>query len=241
MVNVPRIKGSHNAMKSGMLAAEAAFQAICIDGREGHDELTGYTQSFADSWIQQDLDAVRNVKPALSRWGLWRGMAYAGVDLWLRHFGIRLPWTLRHSGADHASLCRPRMDKCRERRMHWSGRPAAACTPIAYPKADGVLTFDKLSSIYLSNLSHKEDQPIHLKLAQPQLAIEHNLQIYDAPEQRYCPAGVYEIVRVSEQRPHLQINAANCVHCKACDIKDPLQNITWVTPEGGSGPNYVDM
>ncbi len=224
LVNVPRIKGSHNAMKSGMLAAEAAFQAICTEGRAGHDELTGYTQLFADSWIQQDLDAVRNVKPALSRWGLWRGMAYAGVDLWLRHFGIRLPWTLQHSGADHASL-----------------RPAAACQPITYPKADGVLTFDKLSSIYLSNLSHEEDQPIHLKLAQPPLAIEHNLKVYDAPEQRYCPAGVYEIVRAPEQTPRLQINAANCVHCKACDIKDPLQNITWVTPEGGSGPNYVDM
>ena len=224
LVNVPRIKGSHNAMKSGMLAAEAAFQAICIEGRQGHDELTAYTQSFADSWIQQDLDAVRNVKPALSRWGLWRGMAYAGVDLWLRHFGIRLPWTLRHSGADHASL-----------------QPAAACTPVSYPKADGVLTFDKLSSIYLSNLSHEEDQPTHLKLTQPQLAIEHNLQMYDAPEQRYCPAGVYEIVRAPDHQARLQINAANCVHCKACDIKDPLQNITWVTPEGGSGPNYMDM
>ncbi len=241
LVNVPRIKGSHNAMKSGMLAAQAAFQAICIDGREGHDELTAYPQSFFASWIQQDLDTVRNVKPALSRWGLWRGMAYAGVDLWLHHFGMRLPWTLRHSGADHASLCRPRMDKCRERRMRWSGRPAAACTPIVYPKADGVLTFDRLSSIYLANLSHEEDQPTHLQLAQPPLAIEHNLKIYDAPEQRYCPAGVYEIVRVPEQPPRLQINAANCVHCKACDIKDPLQNINWVTPEGGSGPNYVDM
>ena len=151
-------------------------------------------------------------------------MAYDGIDLWLRHFGIRLPWTLRHSGADHASL-----------------QTAAACQPIAYPKADGVLTFDRLSSIYLSNLSHEEDQPIHLQLAQPPLAIEHNLKIYDAPEQRYCPAGVYEIVRVPEQPPRLQINAANCVHCKACDIKDPLQNINWITPEGGSGPNYVDM
>ena len=224
VVNVPRIKGSHNAMKSGMLAAEAAFQAVCVDGRDGHDTLNQYAQSFAHSWVQQDLDAVCNVKPALSRWGLWGGMTYAGVELWLRHVGIRPPWRLHHCGPDHASL-----------------QTADSCKPISYPKADGVLTFDRLSSIYLSNLSHEEDQPTHLKLTQPQLAIEHNLRLYDAPEQRYCPAGVYEIVRTSDQHPHLQINAANCVHCKACDIKDPLQNINWVTPEGGSGPNYVDM
>ncbi len=224
LVNVPRIKGSHNAMKSGMLAAQAAFQAMCVEGRGGHDELTHYARSFADSWIHQDLDAARNVKPALSRWGLWGGMAYAGIELWLRHFGIRLPWSLRHSSADHAAL-----------------KPANACAPIAYPKADGVLAFDKPSSIYLSNLGYEEDQPDHLKLAQPQLAIEHNLRIYDAPEQRYCPAGVYEIIHLPHQRPRLQINAANCIHCKVCDIQDPLQNITWVTPEGGSGPNYVDM
>ncbi len=224
LVNVPRIKGSHNAMKSGMLAAEAAFQAMCVEGRSGHDELTHYARSFADSWIHQDLDAARNVKPALSRWGLWGGMAYAGIELWLRHFGIRLPWSLRHTSADHASL-----------------KPANACAPIAYPKADGVLAFDNPSSIYLSNLGYEEDQPDHLKLAQPQLAIEHNLRIYDAPEQRYCPAGVYEIIHLPHQGPRLQINAANCIHCKVCDIQDPLQNITWVTPEGGSGPNYVDM
>ncbi len=224
LVNVPRIKGSHNAMKSGMLAAEAAFQAMCVEGRGGHDELTHYARSFADSWIHQDLDAARNVKPALSRWGLWGGMAYAGIELWLRHFGIRLPWSLRHTSADHAAL-----------------KPANACAPIAYPKADGVLAFDKPSSIYLSNLGYAEDQPDHLKLAQPQLAIEHNLRIYDAPEQRYCPAGVYEIIYLPHQRSRLQINAANCIHCKVCDIQDPLQNITWVTPEGGSGPNYVDM
>ncbi len=224
LVNVPRIKGSHNAMKSGMLAAQAAFQAMCVEGRSGHDELTHYARSFADSWIHQDLDAARNVKPALSRWGLWGGMAYAGIDLWLRHFGIRLPWSLRHTSADHASL-----------------KPANACAPIAYPKADGVLAFDNPSSIYLSNLGYEEDQPVHLKLAQPQLAIEHNLRIYDAPEQRYCPAGVYEIIHLPHQGPRLQINAANCIHCKVCDIQDPLQNITWVTPEGGSGPNYVDM
>lgn len=224
MVNLPRIKGSHNAMKSGMLAAQSAFQAICVENRNGHDTLTHYAKSFTDSQVHQDLDAVRNIKPALSRWGMWGGMAIAGVELWLRHAGIRLPWSLQHSSADHASL-----------------QSASECERINYPKANGVLTFDKLSSIYLSNLSHEEDQPTHLELAQPQLAIEHNLAIYDAPEQRYCPAGVYEIVRALDQQPHLQINAANCVHCKACDIKDPLQNITWVTPEGGSGPNYVDM
>lgn len=221
MVNVPRIKGSHNAMKSGMLAAEAAFQAICV---EDGAELTAYPQALEASWVQQDLDAARNVKPALARWGLWGGMLYAGTELWLRHFGIRLPWTLRHAKADHASL-----------------KAASDCSPITYPKPDGVLTFDKLSSVYLSSVQHEEDQPPHLRLAQPELAIEHNLKIYDAPEQRYCPAGVYEITYGSDRTPRLQINATNCVHCKACDIKDPLQNITWVTPESGGGPNYVDM
>lgn len=224
LVNLPRIKGSHNAMKTGMLAAEAAFQAVCVEGRNGGDGLTSYARAVADSWVFKDLDAVRNVKPALSRWGLWGGMLCAGVELWLRHFGIRLPWTLRHAKADHASL-----------------KPARDCRPIAYPKPDGVLSFDKLSSVYLSGVSHEEDQPVHLRLAQPRLAVEHNLKIYDAPEQRYCPAGVYEIIRAADEPPRLQINASNCVHCKACDIKDPLQNITWVTPEGGGGPHYVDM
>ena len=223
-VNLPRIKGSHNAMKTGMLAAEAAFQAVCVEGRDGGDELAAYAKAAADSWVYQDLDAVRNVKPALSRWGLWGGMLCAGVELWLRHFGMRLPWTLRHAKADHASL-----------------KLARDCRPIAYPKPDGVVSFDKLSSVYLSGVSHEEDQPVHLRLARPELAVEHNLKLYDAPEQRYCPAGVYEIIRAADEPPRLQINASNCVHCKACDIKDPLQNITWVTPEGGGGPNYVDM
>lgn len=222
-VNLPRIKGSHNAMKTGMLAAEAAFHAVCVEGRSG-DELGAYATAVAASWVYKDLDAARNVKPALSRWGLRGGMLYAGIDLWLRHFGIRLPWTLRHSKADHEALA-----------------PAGSQQPINYPKPDGVVSFDRLSSVYLAGLSHDEDQPIHLKLARPELAIEHNLKIYDAPEQRYCPAGVYEIIRPANDQPRLQINAANCVHCKACDIKDPLQNITWVTPEGGSGPNYVEM
>jgi electron-transferring-flavoprotein dehydrogenase len=222
-VNLPRIKGSHNAMKSGMLAAEAAFQAICDEGCNG-GELTNYSRATMDSWVYQDLDAARNVKPALSRWGLWGGMLYAGIELWLRHVRVRLPWTLAHRKADYAAL-----------------DPASGQRPIVYPKPDGVLSFDKLSSVYLSGVNHEEDQPVHLRIARPQLAIEHNLRIYDAPEQRYCPAGVFEIVRAANEAPRLQINASNCIHCKTCDIKDPLQNITWVTPEGGGGPNYVDM
>ena len=222
-VNLPRIKGSHNAMKSGMLAAEAAFQAICVEGREG-DELVSYTRAFDTSWIRDDLDRARNVKPALSRWGLWGGMMYAGVDLWLGHLGLRLPWTLRHTKPDNESLM-----------------PVHDAPSIAYPKPDNTLSFDRMSSVFSSNVSHDEDQPVHLRLARPELAIEHNLRIYDAPEQRYCPAGVYEIVRDAAQTPRLQINASNCIHCKVCDIKDPLQNITWTPPEGGGGPNYVDM
>ena len=222
LVNLPRIKGSHNAMKSGMLAAEAAFEAI-HDGREG-DELVSYTAAFDASWIREDLDRARNVKPALSRWGLWGGMLYAGIDMWLRHFGLRLPWTLRHTKPDHESLA-----------------PAYGAAVIPYPKLDNTVSFDRLSSVFLTNVSHDEDQPVHLRLARPELAIGHNLALYDAPEQRYCPAGVYEIVRDTAQTPRLQINASNCIHCKACDIKDPLQNITWTPPEGGGGPNYVDM
>lgn len=222
LVNLPRIKGSHNAMKSGMLAAEAAFQAI-RDGREG-DDLVSYRSAFDASWIREDLDRARNVKPALSRWGLWGGMLYAGMDMWLRHLGLRLPWTLRHSKPDHESLA-----------------PARAASVIPYPKLDNTVSFDRLSSVFLTNVSHDEDQPVHLRLARPELAIGHNLALYDAPEQRYCPAGVYEIVRDTAQTPRLQINASNCIHCKACDIKDPLQNITWTPPEGGGGPNYVDM
>src|SRR3569833_347278 len=222
-VNLPRIKGSHNAMKSGMLAAEAAFQAICVEGREG-DDLVSYTRAFDASWIRDDRDRARNVKPALSRWGLWGGMMYAGIDLWLGHLGLRLPWTLRHTKPDNESLM-----------------PVHDAPSIAYPKPDNTLSFDRMSSVFSSNVSHDEDQPVHLRLARPELAIEHNLRIYDAPEQRYCPAGVYEIVRDAAQTPRLQINASNCIHCKVCDIKDPLQNITWTPPEGGGGPNYVDM
>ena len=222
-VNVPRIKGSHNAMKTGMLAAEAAFQAICVEGRSG-DELTAYTNAIDASWVHEDLDIARNVKPALSRWGMWVGMIYAGLELWLRHFGIRVPWNLHHHGADHESL-----------------KPADAFQPADDIKYDGVLTFRRLDSVYLTNVAHEADQPVHLRLARPELAIDHNLKLYDAPEQRYCPAGVYEIVYEAGSEPRLHINAGNCIHCKVCDIKDPLQNITWTPPEGGGGPNYVDM
>ncbi|MFC4159149.1 electron transfer flavoprotein-ubiquinone oxidoreductase [Chitinimonas lacunae] len=223
-VNLPRIKGSHNAMKSGMLAAEAAFDAIVQQNRAGHDELTAYAEALRRSWVWEDLDRVRNIKPALTRFGMWGGTIYGGFDMWCHSLGLRLPWTLRHTKADHESL-----------------RPADECDPIEYPKADGVLTFDRLSSVFISNTNHEEDQPSHLKLKNPALAVEVNLQRYAGPEQRFCPAGVYEFVGIAEGSPRLQINAQNCVHCKTCDIKDPTQNINWVVPEGGGGPNYPNM
>jgi electron-transferring-flavoprotein dehydrogenase len=221
MVNVPRIKGSHNAIKSGMLAAEAAFTAI--QAGRAQDELTDYPQALKNSWVWKDLDQVRNVKPALSRLGTWFGMAYSGVDMWLASFGLRLPWTLKHGKADHASLVK-----------------AQHAAPIDYAKPDGKLTFDRMSSIALSNISHEDNQPVHLTLRDATVPIAHNLPEFDAPEQRYCPAGVYEILP-GDTGPYLQINAQNCIHCKACDIKDPQQNIVWKTPEGGSGPNYLSM
>ena len=223
-VNLPRIKGSHNAMKTGMLAAEAAFAAL-QGGAEGHDELTAYPEAWRRSWAYDDLYRVRNVKPGLSRWGLWLGTLYGGVDMWLNNIGLGVPWTLRHGKADNETL-----------------KPAAECRPIDYPKPDGRLTFDKLSSVFISNTNHEEDQPIHLVLKDPAIPVALNLPRYDAPEQRYCPAGVYEIVRDDNgANPRLQINAQNCVHCKTCDIKDPTQNINWVVPEGGGGPNYPNM
>lgn len=221
VINVPRIKGVHNAMKTGMLAAEAAFAAIA-DGRRA-DELEDYPSALRRSWVWQDLDAVRNVKPALSRWGTWLGMAWAGVEMWLAGLGVRLPWTLRHGKADHESLL-----------------PAHSVTPVPYDKPDGRITFDRLSSLALSSIDHPEDQPNHLHLLDQDLPIRINLARYDAPEQRYCPAGVYEIVTI-DQQPALQINGANCVHCKTCDIKDPQQNIVWTPPQGGSGPCYSGM
>ena len=222
-VNLPRIKGSHNAMKTGMLGAEAAFAAI-VAGRE-RDELSSLDEAWRASWVYEDLWKVRNVKPGL-KWGLWAGMLHGGLHMWLNDLGLGalVPWTLRHKGPDHATL-----------------RPAAEVPAIAYPKYDGTLTFDKLSSVFLSNTNHEEDQPSHLRLRDPSLPARVNLAIYDGPEVRYCPAGVYEYVDAAEGERRLQINAQNCVHCKTCDIKDPRQNIVWVTPEGGGGPNYPGM
>jgi electron-transferring-flavoprotein dehydrogenase len=225
-VNVPRIKGSHNAMKTGMLAAEAAFAALRRGGAGG-DELTAYPEAYRASWVYRDLYKVRNVKPGLSRWGTLVGMAHGTLHMWLNNLGMGflVPWTLRHGKADHETLA-----------------PKEFCRKIDYPKPDGKITFDKLSSVFISNTNHEEDQPVHLTLKDAAIPIEVNLRRYDSPEQRYCPAGVYEIVRDDDgSHPRLQINAPNCVHCKTCDIKDPLQNINWVVPEGGGGPNYPNM
>ena len=221
-LNVPKIKGSHNAMKSGMLAAEAAFDAL-KGGDEGYGRLEAYPSALEASWVYEELRKARNFRPAFARWGLYGGMLYGGIDLKL--LGGTAPWTLRHGHADHSAL-----------------KPAAQMPKIAYPKPDGEITFDKNASVYLSNTNHEEDQPVHLQLKDSAIPVAHNLELFDAPEQRYCPAGVYEIVRDGDgSNPRLQINAQNCVHCKTCDIKDPRQNINWVTPEGGGGPNYPNM
>jgi electron-transferring-flavoprotein dehydrogenase len=223
-VNLPRIKGSHNAMKTGMLAAEAAFEALAA-GR-AHDALTDYTAYVEDSHVHTDLKRVRNVKPFWSRFGTLGALGLGGFDMWCNQlFGFSVFGTLKHRKPDHATL-----------------KPARACKPIAYPKPDGVVSFDKLSSVFLSNTNHEEDQPVHLTLRDPSVPIQKNLPEYDEPAQRYCPAGVYEVVRdQSGGNPRFVINAQNCVHCKTCDIKDPAQNINWVTPEGGGGPNYPNM
>jgi electron-transferring-flavoprotein dehydrogenase len=221
-LNVPKIKGSHNAMKTGMLAAEAAFGAL-KNGDEGPGVLAAYPEAVRSSWVYQELHKARNFRPAFAKWGLWPCLAYGGVELKL--LGGRVPWTFRQTHEDHTRL-----------------KPAASSPKIDYPKPDGTLTFDRLSSVYISNTNHEEDQPVHLVLRDQAVAVDHNLALYDAPEQRYCPAGVYEIVRDDDgSNPQLQINAQNCVHCKTCDIKDPTQNINWVTPEGGGGPNYPNM
>ncbi|BCL76266.1 electron transfer flavoprotein-ubiquinone oxidoreductase [Jeongeupia sp. HS-3] len=220
-INLPRIKGIHNAINSGMLAAEAVADAITA-GRS-HDELLAYPAALKKSWTWKELDAVRNAKPMLSRFGTLLGVACTGAELWLRQFGVRLPWTLKHAGADHAKI-----------------KPASEFSPIIYPKADGVVSFDKLTSLTYSSVQHTEDQPCHLRLTDPAKAIDINLAKYASPESRYCPAGVYEIVE-DNNGPRLQINASNCIHCKTCDIKDPTQNIVWVTPEGGGGPQYSRM
>ena len=217
-VNVPRIKGSHTAMKSGAMAAESVFEAI-QEGRGG-DTLEAYPRRYRESWVHDELRRARNFRPAFRR-GLLFGMLYGGLDL--KILRGRAPWTFRHL-PDHTRLGK-----------------AADCPRIEYPKPDGKIAFDRLSSVFLSNTNHEEDQPAHLTLKDERVPIEVNLAEYDAPEERYCPAGVYEIVGRDEGAPRLQINAQNCVHCKTCDIKDPSQNIDWVTPEGGGGPNYPNM
>jgi len=220
-VNVPRIKGSHTAMKSGMLAAEAAAAAIAA-GREG-DELTSYRETLDASWIADELKMVRNSGPAIQKFGPIAGTLIAGTDMWMRQLGLGLPFTIRTHRDNEAIVRKDLMPK------------------IDYPKPDGVISFDRLSSVFLSNTNHEEDQPIHLTLKDASVPVDVNLALYDAPEQRYCPAGVYEIVGQDVGEPRLQINAQNCVHCKTCDIKDPTQNINWVVPEGGGGPNYPNM
>jgi len=220
-VNVPRIKGSHTAMKSGMLAAEAAFEALGA-GREA-DDLASYEDSLRSSWIADELKTVRNVEPMVAKFGGAAGTLLSGIDMWMRTLKIGLPFTMKHH-PDNEGMWRKDL-----------------APRIAYPKPDGVFSFDRLSSVFLSNTNHEEDQPVHLTLKDASVPIAVNLKEYDAPEQRYCPAGVYEIVGEEEGNPRLQINAQNCVHCKTCDIKDPTQNIIWVVPEGGGGPNYPNM
>ena len=218
-LNMSRIKGSHAAIKSGMLAAESVFEALGASRQ--HDELASYPVAFEKSWLHEELHVARNVKPWLNT-GLYLGSVMTYIDQVV--FRGKAPWTLHHDHADHECL-----------------KPAAQFQPIAYPKPDGKLTFDRLSSVFISNTNHAEDQPIHLTLKNASVPVEVNLKQYAGPEQRYCPAGVYEFVRTDDGADRLQINAQNCVHCKTCDIKDPTQNIVWVTPEGGGGPNYPNM
>ena len=220
-VNVPRIKGSHTALKSGMLAADAAFEAIGAERQ--HDTLDAYESTLRSSWIEKELFKVRNAEPAVAKFGGVVGTLVAGTDMWMRQLKIGLPFTLKHH-YDHEQL--------------W---PANAMEKPVYPKPDGIITFDRLSSVFMSNVNHEEDQPVHLTLKDPDVPIKHNLPLYDEPAQRYCPAGVYEVVGQDEGNPRFVINAQNCVHCKTCDIKDPTQNINWVVPEGGGGPNYPNM
>ncbi len=220
-LNMPKIKGSHTAMKSGMLAAEAAFEALNGGAGDGV-ELTTYADAFNASWVHEELAAARNVRPSF-KWGLMAGTLLTGIDQIL--FRGKAPWTLKHGHTDHQAT-----------------QPAKNFQPIDYPKPDGVLTFDRLTNVSFSGTNHEEDQPAHLTLKDDTVPVAINLATYDAPEQRYCPANVYEILRDDDgSNPRLQINAQNCVHCKTCDIKDPTQNIVWTVPEGGGGPNYPNM
>ena len=217
-LNVPKVKGTHMAMKSGIEAAEALFAHLTAEGQTGH-ECLGYAERLKQSWLWDELYQVRNIRPSF-RWGLFGGIAYSAIDTYV--LKGRAPWTLRHH-ADHTQL-----------------KKASDCTPIVYPKPDGKISFDRLSSVFISATNHAEEQPCHLKLKDASVPISTNLALYNAPETRYCPAGVYEIVE-DPSGPRMQINAQNCLHCKTCDIKDPTQNIDWAVPEGGGGPNYPNM
>ena len=226
-LNVPKIKGSHTAMKSGMVAADAVVEALAADAGAGAGAGAGvtveaYPERLKKTWLWDELYRARNIRPAFHK-GIWAGLAYAAFDTYVMRG--RAPWTLPHAAPDHQRL-----------------ESAKTAPPIAYPKPDGVVTFDRLSSVFISNTNHEEGQPCHLRLTDPETPVSVNLARYDAPEQRYCPAQVYEIVRDDDgSHPRLQINAQNCVHCKTCDIKDPTQNIVWTVPEGGGGPNYPNM
>jgi electron-transferring-flavoprotein dehydrogenase len=221
-VNIPRIKGSHNAMLSGIAAAESVVEAL--EAGRGGDELVAYEERVRTGPIAKDLKPVRNVKPLLSHFGTVKGTLLCGLDMWLNTISPSLSPTLKHHKPDSAML-----------------RPAKDCKPIDYPKPDGKLTFDIASSLFLSGTNHEEDQPVHLVLRDPAVPIRDNLPAFDEPAQRYCPAGVYEVLKDADGKPRFQINAQNCVHCKTCDIKDPAQNIDWQPPEGGGGPNYSGM
>jgi electron-transferring-flavoprotein dehydrogenase len=222
-LNAARIKGSHAAMKTGMLCAEAIFDALGADLQ--HDELSAYVASFEKSWLKEDLDTSKNFKQWFKK-GMYVGMIMTGIEQWLLpKLGIKVaPWTIHRTEADHTRLL-----------------PAAQCAKIEYPKPDGKITFDRLSSVFVSNTNHTEHQPAHLTLKNASVPVQINLSKFAGPESRYCPAGVYEYVKTEDSQDKLVINAQNCVHCKTCDIKDPTQNIVWITPEGGGGPNYAGM
>lgn len=221
-LNVAKIKGSHTAMKSGMVAAETIFDALTRPYDESHGlEVVAYAERLRQSWLWEELKQVRNIRPSF-HYGMWAGLAYSAIDTYI--LGGNAPWTLHHK-PDHTHLGKAK---------DWP--------KIDYPKPDGKVSFDRLSSVFISNTNHEENQPAHLKLTHPDVAISVNLSLYDSPETRYCPAGVYEILRDGESgKPRLVINAQNCLHCKTCDIKDPTQNIVWTVPEGGGGPNYPNM